>query len=670
MFVASPFILPVYLLLFLLLSLGGLYFIGYFFLGKEGKNIEGVEAVALSICLGVILFVYLAIILGFLNLRYLFLPIILFFSIYSILKYRFNLLTPWKEMIGDKKLMFIIFLGILTLGFINFPSGYIYNKEMFFWSSQGFDGLWHVSLMEEIKKTFPPQLPIFSGEGLRNYHYLVDVFMGEHARIYPFFSPLDLYFRFFPIFFSFLIGVTVFSLVHNWKENKFIGYWALFFTFFTGSFGYIVVFLRNREIFGGETVFWASQLNTIIGNPPHAIAISLLCASLLALLLYYKNSKKRFLLIVFVLASSLAGFKVSGGIVFLIGLGLSGVINMIAYRNFSIFLLFILLSITNFFTLKLMTKGVESYLIFSPWWFIRTMVVVKLDWVDLEHKRQHYISKGTWHAWLRVIQLESTAFSIFLFGNLGMRVLGFLDILKPSNLKKIFQTKSIDAVFAGILISSFLIPMLFLQKGIVYNSIQFIQYFLLIFGFYAAVSTFNLIKLIKNNILKIIFICVVISLSVPTVIGNFVEFYNRPPLAKISARELAALEYIKNNSAEDDIILSPSFNQYAKDRYKNQPWPIYAWSNTAYVSGLTSRRTYLSNEDMADQTGFPVEARRNEVRDFFEKKDLVKNKKFLTEKEIDLVYVRKDELDNTFDGLENGLDKYFENEEVVVYQVK
>ena len=105
-------------------------------------------------------------------------------------------------------------------GLINFPSGFLYKEGVLFWSSQGHDGLWHVALMEEINRTFPPQNPLFYGRPLQNYHFASDLFMGEFYRIFNFFDPLDLYFRYYPILFSFMIGISSFSFaLRKWNRK-------------------------------------------------------------------------------------------------------------------------------------------------------------------------------------------------------------------------------------------------------------------------------------------------------------------------------------------------------------------------------------------------------------------------------------------------------------------
>jgi hypothetical protein len=547
----------------------------------------------------------------------------------SIYKYKFDLLLPWRKLSKNIRLLVLLFLGILVEGFITFPSGYLYDNGLLFWSSQGFDGLWYISLIKAVEKGIPPITPVFSGTYLQNYHYLIDIFMGEFYRIYNFFSPYDLYFRFFPVFLSFLLGTSVYSFVSRWK-NENIGYWSVFFTYFVGSFGFIVTYLQSGNIFGGETAFWVSQLNTIVANPPHASAMILLCSFLLSFLMLIKYKSKSWFVICVLIGSIVAGFKVSGGSILLAGLGVTAFFEAIRNRKFGYLLMFFILLATNFITLHLVSPNAVSFLIFEPWWFIRTMVVVKLGLIDWELRRQTYLYIGRFTSYLRVIQLEGTALLIFIVGNLGIRILGFpIIVSKILHFKKEIIKSPIDTFLLTSAFAGFIVPMLFLQKGVAWVSVQFMQYVLLIMGFYGAIFVYSILKKMKSVVPKYLLVLLVIIFAIPTVVGNFVEFYGHPPNAIISNSEISALNFLKANSKPDDVILTPPYNQYAKNEYKKNPLPIYAWFGTAYVSALTGRTTFLNCEEQLYAMGYDVDTRLELENKFFAQNDFEFNKNFL-----------------------------------------
>lgn len=660
-------------LLFIAISILVLYIPGFSVIAGIRKQLEDAEIITLSLSLGIVLFVAVAIILALFNLRYLLLPIVGAINLFILSKYKFNAFKSWQIFISNKTLSALIVIGILTSGFINFPSGYLYKDGLHFWSSQGHDGLWHIASMEAIKKSIPPQNSAFAGEPLYNYHYLVDVLMGEFLRIFPFFSSLDLYFRFFPIIFSLLIGISVFAFVTRWQDNQKIGYLAIFFTYFVGSFGYIVTFIRSGNIFGGETTFWAAQQNTLLGNPPHAISHGLLAAFFLSFLIYLMERKIIWVVISFLIGSTLAGFKVSGGFVMLMGLGAASLVDFINRRKFLTLILSFSLGLSNLLIFKWMTSNGSAFLMFLPWWFVRTMIVDKLGWIDHELKRQHYISRGTWHAYLRVLQLELVAFTIFIVGNLGMRILGVFELIRKFIKSRSTSLKDpIEVMLVASMLTGLVIPLLFVQRGLIYNNIQFMQYFLFIFGFYGAISSYRLLTFLQSQIIRVIVIGLIVIFSVPTVIGNLVEFYgpNTAPLSKISNSEITALKYLKENSKTYAIILTPSFNPYLKDKFKYQPIPIYAWYDTSYVTALTGRDSYLASEHVR-LLFYPLTDQRLEnKKKFFEQSDLSWNRQFLEQERINYIYASKDELNESLNLQKNNLEIFFENNEIIIYEVR
>lgn len=197
-----------------------------------------------------------------------------------------------------------------------------------------------------------------------------------------------------------------------------------------------------------------------------------------------------------------------------------------------------------------------------------------------------------------------------------MRLLGLWDFLK--GLKKIFSDYLIQ-ILISVSVISFIFPLLFLQKGVAGNTIQFLQYFLLIFGVFAALTTDRLLNRIKPIFGRVMIALVIIFLSVPTQIGLLNTFYSRTAFAQISQNDLSALSYIKNNTPENAVILTPPFNKYL-DTHQATP-PIWAWSDTAYVAAITGRREYLADTEQVDIMGYKYQSRLNVQEGIFNESD-------------------------------------------------
>jgi len=430
------------------------------------------EKVFLGTIVGFVGFTLFSYLLVLLRLDILLIPayaLVNFFIYKKVVKY-----LKVKE--SHSKNKFILLLVVFTIGIagqlaIIAPSGISINGDILFWSSHAHDGSWHIALMEEIKKGGTLQNPIFAGERLVNYHFFSDVapaMFSKYLRI----SNLDLYFRFFALFYSVLLGASAYLLVKKITKSVGASLWAVFFTYFAGSFGFIVTYLKDGSL-RGESIFWATQIQSSSGNPPQIISNFLVLTYLYFFYLLVKKRSWQIFLILTILLGSLALFKVYAAIALLLPTLLVGVWQFI--RNRSIYFLS-LGGLSGALAAVLYLPNASagtSFLIFQPWWYVRTMIVEpsRLDWVDHELRRQTYIYENNWK---RVIYLESQGFFIFLFGNLGMRFLGFWDFIKygRTSFKNYF-----NLLFVLIIILSVAFPLLFLQKGVASNTSHPILHF-------------------------------------------------------------------------------------------------------------------------------------------------------------------------------------------------
>ena len=544
------------------------------------------------------------------------------------------------------------------------PSGTFQNGDLVFWSAHGHDASWHIALMEEIKEGYPFQNPVLSGKKLVNYHFFSDILPAMVSKYLPI-SNLDIYFRIFPFFYSLFLGASVYFLTKKITNSFSASIWATIFTYFAGSFGFILTYIKNKSI-GGESIFWATQPQSSSGNPPQIISNFLVLTALYFLITFLQRKTKLNFAICVLLFGTLSAFKIYAGVVLLIALGIAGVWQLIREKSFQLLLLTILSGILAAILYLPNTFSSTSFLIFEPWWYIRTMIVEpsRLNLIDWELRRQTYIYE---HNWKRVIFLEGLGFLIFFFGNLGVRFVGLWDLLKvtKNSLKNYFSL-----VFISIIILSLILPLLFLQKGVASNTSQFLQYFVLLFGILAGITTATIIKRLKF-LSRSVIIPLIIILMIPTQVGLLYEFYGSPnhfrtAFAKISSQELQALEYLKQNSAEGDVILTPPYNQYLNlgDTTPN----IWDWFDTSYISAFTSRRTYMDDYEQVDIMGYDYKPRYEVKRIIFESEDVNQVKNILSKTQVNILYFPKAESPKV-DIKSLGLTKFFENEEIEVWKI-
>lgn len=662
----------IYLFVFLISILFVIYPVGFCLVSVSKTKLRSVEIISVSCVIGMLILVYTYLLLGGLGLLNIF-PLVLLFSALSLLKYKKEVLLPWMVFVKDKLLTTIIIFGITVCGFISFPSGLMYKSGLLFWSSQAFDGFWHISLINSILQGIPPKVSIFSGYYLRDYHYFSDVVIAGFARLFPFFSKLDLNFRLFPFLFLFLLLLSTFSFVQRWRNRR-AGLLSMLSIYLIGSLGYLFIYIKDGKLFGGETVFWASQLNTIVANPPHVVAMIILLTFLLSFIFLIDTKSRYWFLITLFLGFGIAGFKVSAGGVLLAGMGCASIYYLFKKRSAQLLILFVLLAVSNYIFLKLVASEGVSYLIFEPWWFIRVMVVEKLGLIDWELRRQHYLYVGRFTSYLRVAQLELTALIIFLFGNLGTRVIGvFYQVVSLLKKKVPFEEKVLQIALFGMFATGIIFPLLFLQKGIASNTIQFIQYSLLISGIFLALWIDKMMTKYSRKVVLYVFLLIILLLSVPTVIGNYVEFYSNGAMTVVSNEEMAALNYLKSVTTKNDIILTPPFDKYILGSDNKRPYPVSSWFSTAYVSALTGRLTYFSCEEMLRQMQYPLDQRIDFANGIFSashNSDIANAEKIKQEK-ITYFYLPKIYFDKAKSFIEASyLEKVYENREVLIYRVK
>lgn len=644
---------------------------GFFLLNKIKANLDDLEKITLSAVLGFALFTIFAYVLSWLHLRFLMylFPVL---GILFLFKFRRDLLNL-KFNISFKTFFWtVLVIGMIGQVAVNVPSGFPYKQSLpadagkegiYFWSSHGHDGVWHLSLMEQMKKwEFPFQNPELAGAKLQNYHFFVDLLMSEFSRLFKF-SNLDIYFRFMPIVFSVLLGLSSFIFVRAWSKKEIAGIWAMIFTYFCGSFGYLL-YIPTHNSLGGESIFWLSQTQSVLGNPPHAAAFIIVTIFLFTFFKYLTNRNPIFFLLSALFGGVVIEFKVYGGVLILGGLLFVGAYELIFKRIHQTLLLFLCTLVIALVIYLPNSANSQDFLIWQPWWFIRTMVVApdRLNWLDLELRRQTYIAESNWK---RVIQLETTAFLIFLLGNLGMRFFGFFEIFKQIKQKRIFE--SFNLFFLIVTVTSFLIPVFFLQKGVAWNAIQFNQYFLLLFGFLAAISTVDLLDLFKRKTLKIILVIAIILLAIPTQLGLLWQFYSNLPLSKVSNNELEALEFLKK--LPEGIVLVAPFNRYESAKYKIPPIPIYAWYDTGYVSAFSGKKTLISDEEQVNIMGYDVTNLVKDRAEAFESKDFTGVNNFLEKYNIDYIYLVWDQKFATDSALLN-IDQIFQNQDAEIFKVR
>jgi hypothetical protein len=540
----------------------------------------------------------------------------------------------------------LILIVLLLLGTVSWfltiaKSGIIYPFGMGFWGANGHDGIWHVALINNFSKGVLGN-PVFAGYPLQNYHIGFDFLVAFLFKITTI-PIINLYFQILPPVFAFLIGFLTYKFVLLLTNSKKSGILATFFTFFGGSFAWIIG--------KGESGFWSQQQISTLINPPFALSLIFILLGLILLIKYQNTRKILFLILGSLSFGILIEIKVYAGILVLGGLLVSGIWSVFKEKKWDYLIVFVCSLIISLIIFLPSLRGSSKLLVWQPFWFLETMMGAtdRLNWVRYYSAMLNYKSGGVW---FKGILAYSVSFAIFIIGNFATRLLAFKNI----NLKKL---TSLDLFIWSVVGAGVLIPTFFLQKGTSWNTIQFFYYSLFFSGIMAGIVLGRLNKFV---------ILLFIVLTIPTTVISLKDVYlpGRPP-AMLSKEELSALKFLE--SQPDGIVLTYPYDSVkGKEAVINPPRPLYLYESTAYVSAFSRKTTFLEDEVNLDITGYDWRARRQGVEEWYKEKDLEKARNFLKKNNVKYIYWVKSQRAFLGEG-QLGLTRLFENKEVNIWKV-
>ena len=561
----------------------------------------------------------------------------------------------------------MILVGALSWSLTMVKSGVVYSYGMGFWGPNGHDGVWHLSIINGLARG-SLEMPVFADEDIRNYHIGFDLLTASLNRVTGIPTQL-LYFQVLPPVLALLIGFLTYLFVLRWRKSKTQALWSTFFVYFGGSFGWMVTMFRTWEV-GGESLFWSQQAISTLLNPPFAVSLLLLLL-LCVLLPKYEGGSSRpglaklklgvSLVVVFALVGQI---KVYSGVLAFAGLGSLGVLGLFRKRldYLFIFLFSVLLSGILFFPLN---KNASSLVVFQPFWFLETMMAVsdRVYWPRFYEAMITYKMADVWH---KAIGTYGAAFLIFAAGNLGTRILGIWEVAKRFRKARAGRDfGEIDVFLLSVAAGGVFLPMIFLQKGTPWNTIQFFYYSLFVFSIYSGIFVGKLWE-IRRRYGKAL-VAAVILLTIPSSYSTLKHYIPSRPPAKISVNELAALGFLKKQPA--GVVLTYPFDRRAaEDAVANPPRPLYLYESTAYVSAFSRKTVFLEDEVNLDIMGYHWKTRRQEVLDWLDTLDQEKAYSFLRENNISYIYWVKGQRARVGEGQWGGR-RIFANEEVEIFEV-
>ena len=264
--------------------------------------------------------------------------------------------------------------------------------------------------------------------------------------------------------------------------------------------------------------------------------------------------------------------------------------------------------------------------------------------------------------WFKEVIAYGTAFAIFIIGNFGTRIMSFMYFAKKA--KYIFRLKEIEIVIFTIILAGIIVPILFVQKGTAWNTIQFFYYSLFLSGILSGVvlGEFRLKPRLNTSILYSIEVLVIL-LTIPTTIFSLTNYVSRSPQSALPKNEKEALDFLKGQPR--GIVLTYPFINIASDF---KPIPLYLYTTTAYVSAYSEKPVFLEDEMNLGIMQYSFGERRKGIESFLSTLNEKEAYQFLRDNNISYVYWRKNQYARVGDS-QLGLTKIFDNEDVNIFVV-
>lgn len=421
------------------------------------------------------------------------------------------------------------------------------SSEVVFFTRNMHDALWHVALSEELNQRLPslPMNPLLEGVSLRGYHYLTDVLLVIAHRLTGL-SFLFLYLRVTPLLLASALAATTWWLFYRVFKFLDLVVFGATLAIIGSGFAYLTpMFFPVTHI--QQSVFWLDQSPHMGIN--QQLMLGLIICNLIWLMIY--QSTKKYWMLIGVLTGVLVMIKVYLAAVLLPAIGLVGVFYFVRHRQITLLKASFVAGVVAVCGILLIGSQSEFPFQWHPGWFFKTMFEAgdRLNFPTWELIRLEAVFQQSLH---RLIILWGGAMAIFFAGNFGVKILGILAL--PILIKKIDTDKGPFWLILGLVVFfSLMIPSLVIQKGVVWNSVQFLHA--------ATIPLTLLLTLRLQNVsfvkLRSLLLLVLFIISLPTTIVTLVQDWQPSSYTTIEAQTISDLRSLRFSHRDKQILLHP-----------------------------------------------------------------------------------------------------------------
>lgn len=504
----------------------------------------------------------------------------------------------------------VISIALLATAFIAMmsvimPSGskYCYANScgIFFWGAHEHDSVWHLAVINNLLAHMPFEMPNMSGTPIAGYNYLMDIVIAVLVVA----SKIDAsiwYFKILPIAWFVIISYLSYKFAKSYRKSNTYPIFAWLFLFFGSSFSYLIKWFQTGSIWGGSSVISMQALQNML-NPQFAWSL----IPLFLLLIGFNQDKRssRDYLLYGVYTAIAVGLKFYTGVAMLAIIAFDLLLSMIVEKkkilpvvlNGLSVLVLTGLSIWIFYSPG--TSG-EFPFIWKPWATINPIIEDKNLFYLPAWAERLYAYQG-----IKLIGVELLVLGVFIILNFGTRFLSvFGNLLADSNT----NPRSKRVIGFGAIVTAVL-SILLIQRGVWWNTVQFLYVSLFLTGLLASEGLDRLWQT-KKAWGKVVVISLIV-LTIPNNLDVVRSFTHFPGIGYIKEAETQTLDKLK--TLPSGTILTPPFS------YRFQLSELAEISHkydTAYISAYSGKQTYLADLIQLELTNISYQDRLQKVNRF------------------------------------------------------
>lgn len=399
------------------------------------------------------------------------------------------------------------------------------------------DQSWHVALIAELVQHFPPQVPGYSGEILKNYHYFMDLVIAANYQIFG--GDIAHYIQLtYPIIFTILFGMSVYRMISIFTNITWVKVFTILLAYLGNNLSFLL--LLSKPLEWRSDIFFVDQPVVYLGNHQTVLSLALFFYFIILITSTLKQPQKiSIAIITTIILAALIKVKVYAFVVAGFLFALWSIWQVILYlqdkdraRIRSITINSILLTLITGLIYILSFKGGKAFIVWEPGWLLQVFYERAMYplWPWFKNHFMVYKVAGNPKYYVLLI----TIILLFIILNLGVRIVGLAYIfVKKRNINAIFLLISSVLVFCILLLTR--------QAQGGYNIIQFGPYAICSMS---VLTGAVLARLRMPTLIGILIATILLITSMPVTLKT-IYTYKRPDLSNKNKNLIYILETLR-----------------------------------------------------------------------------------------------------------------------------